>query len=255
MGQQAVGIVTCADDVPAPWGQDFALICDRYRARLVAWVTAIFGSRDAEDIAQEALTRLYVRPNLLGQNDPWPWLAVVARNIGRDLARRNARSHPMDPAVLFDLTDHDAGQPPPPVPVNTRPLAQAWERLTPHDRWLLQLRDVDRVGVADIAAQAGLNVNVVRQRLYRARRRLADAVLDLEAKPVDPPPAVAAPRNAGTAPPPRPAPTPAATPRECVCGRPTCRSRSQFVARRPAVSLAVPLSQPTPRYAESATAR
>jgi RNA polymerase sigma-70 factor (ECF subfamily) len=160
------------------WSAAFAEICDRYRGRLVHWATAIFGARDAEDIAQEALARLYARPDLLDPaSDAWPWLSVVARNVGRDLARRNALSTtveqdvfaaiPADGTVSDEVIARD----------DAARLARALRRLTTRERAVIRLRDIEGATIAEIADIVGSNENAVRQQLYRARRRLANVYL------------------------------------------------------------------------------
>lgn len=162
------------------WHETFSDICDRHRGRLIRWVTAIFGPRDAEDIAQETLARLYCRPDLLdGDADAWPWLAVVSRNLGRDLARHNAFSTtvdsialahvPADVVVPDEVVARDEGE----------RLARALRSLTPRERSVIRLRDFEGASVADIAELLGLTENAVRQQLFRARRRLAAAYVQL----------------------------------------------------------------------------
>jgi RNA polymerase sigma factor (sigma-70 family) len=168
------------DSSPAEWHDTFAALCERHRPRLVRWLTAIFGPRDAEDIAQETFARLYARPGLVTEDaDAWPWLSVVARNVGRDLARHNAWSTAVDTqsfaavpddAVLLDevvLRDEGAR------------LAGALRRLTPRERTVIRLRDLEDRPVADIAALLGISENAVRQQLFRARRRLATVYVEL----------------------------------------------------------------------------
>lgn len=160
------------------------------------WLTTIFGPRDAEDIAQEAFARLYARPGLL-DGDPWPWLAVVARNVGRDLARHNAFTTPVDSGTL-DLLPGDHGVPDAVLRRDDAArVVAALRHLCPRDRALLCLRDVDGVSVGDIAAQLGINDNAVRQQLHRARRRLATAYVGLarrhRRRPGDRPPGHAGP--------------------------------------------------------------
>ena len=165
---------------PAEWRETFADICDRHRTRLVRWLSSIFGARDAEDIAQETLTRLCERPDLLETGrDPWPWLAVVSRNVGRDLARRNARSLAVDATTLAEVAD--------PVVVADQVvardegarLAAALRGLSTRERAVIKMRDFQGMPMADIAEMLGSSENAVRQQLFRARRRLADSYLDL----------------------------------------------------------------------------
>lgn len=172
------------EDAPPGWNAKFDAICAGHRNRLVRWVTAIFGPRDAEDIVQEALARLYVRPNLLAEDsDPWPWLSVVARNVGRDLARHNSYSTTIENAV-FDRWPtgsglHDV--------VAARQDAEILDRalmsLGPRDRALIRLRDLQEVAVHDIAATMRMNENAVRQQLFRARNRLAAAFMEMGGNP------------------------------------------------------------------------
>jgi RNA polymerase sigma-70 factor (ECF subfamily) len=167
-----------------PWPQDlpadFAVIFDRYSRRLVRWVAAIFGVRDAEDIAQDALLRLYVHRAVFAEGaDPWPWLAVVARNVGRDLARRRAfttvtDSEALDRVASGVLTDDEAL-----ARDDAERLVRALRRLSSQDRVLLRLRELEGVGVADLALMLGKNQNAVRQQLFRARNRLAAAYVAL----------------------------------------------------------------------------
>ncbi|HEV2891106.1 MAG TPA: sigma-70 family RNA polymerase sigma factor [Frankiaceae bacterium] len=167
-------------DVPAEWRDTFAEICDRHRGRLIRWLTAIFGPRDAEDIAHEALYRLYTRPGQVDNvDDAWPWLSVVARNVGRDLARHNAWSTSVDAAALSHVPD-DVVVPDEVVARDEGArLAEALRSLTPRERHVIRLRDFERLPVADIAELLGLTENAVRQQLFRARRRLAGVYVDL----------------------------------------------------------------------------
>ncbi|HWL36620.1 MAG TPA: sigma-70 family RNA polymerase sigma factor [Frankiaceae bacterium] len=169
-------------DEPGPeWsGAEFAAICDSHRGRLVRWLTAIFGPRDAEDIAQEALVRLYERPGMLDEDaDPWPWLAVVARNVGRDMARHNAFSLAVDAETLDRLPDAARVHEQVVARDDAERLHLALRAITPRDRALITLRDVQGVSVGDIAERLGMNDNAVRQQLFRARKRLASAYTEL----------------------------------------------------------------------------
>lgn len=167
---------------PGPrWGgAEFAAICDSHRDRLVRWLTAIFGPRDAEDIAQEAFVRLYERPGMLDEDaDAWPWLAVVARNVGRDMARHNAFSLAVDAETLDRLPDSARVHEQVVARDDAERLRLALRAITPRDRALITLRDVQGVSVGDIAERLGMNDNAVRQQLFRARKRLASAYTDL----------------------------------------------------------------------------
>ena len=173
-------MTVAANDCPPGWPDAFAAICQAHRGRLVRWLTAMFGARDAEDIAQEALTRLYVRPGLLdSEADAWPWLAVVARNVGRDLARHNAFTTAVDTGELDQLADGAGVHERAVARDDAERLALALRSISPRDRALIRLRDVDNISVADIAERLRMNDNAVRQQLFRAHKRLARAYLAL----------------------------------------------------------------------------
>lgn len=172
--------MSVTEERPRGWPATFSAICDTHRGRLVRWLAAMFGPHDAEDIAQEALVRLYARPTLLADDaDPWPWLAVVARNVGRDLARHNAYARAVDAHELAELPC--AGRVCEEVAArdDADRLARALRTLSPHDRALIRLRDLQDVPVVEIAARLGASDNAVRQQLFRARRRLQQAYLAL----------------------------------------------------------------------------
>lgn len=165
---------------PSEWAEAFAQICDRHRGRLIRWLTAIFGARDAEDIAQEALTRLYVRPELLDPDaDAWPWLSVVARNVGRDLLRHNAQSTTVEHGVLDGMPGGDSVCDQVVARDDSARLSAALRSLSPRERQVIRLRDFDGVSIAVIADLTDSNENAVRQLLFRARRRLGSVYLDL----------------------------------------------------------------------------
>lgn len=167
-------------DAAADWPAAFALICDRHRGRLIRWLSAIFGARDAEDIAQEALARLYSRPGMIDTpGEAWPWLAVVARNVGRDMVRHNALSTTVDNDVLAAMPGSEAVPDQVIAREDAARLASAVRVLTPRERALIRLRDFEGAGIPELAEYLGINENAVRQQLYRARRRLAGAYVDL----------------------------------------------------------------------------
>jgi RNA polymerase sigma-70 factor (ECF subfamily) len=171
-------------DLPAhqssEWGEAFTEICDRHRGRLIRWLTAIFGARDAEDIAQEALARLYVRPDLLDPDaDAWPWLSVVARNVGRDLLRHNAQSTTVEHVVLDSMPGRDSVCDQVVAREDAARLSAALRSLSPRERQVIRLRDFDGVSIGVIAEMTDSNENAVRQLLFRARRRLGSVYVDL----------------------------------------------------------------------------
>jgi RNA polymerase sigma-70 factor, ECF subfamily len=131
----------------------------------------VWDAERAADLAQEAFARALVhRPeNARG------WLFVVAANMARDEARRQARER----RHLTLLRN----EPEPETPAPDEVLSAAQERdrvrkalddLTPRDREVLLLWDAGR-SYEEIAAQTGLAKGAVGTTLARARRRLVEA--------------------------------------------------------------------------------
>lgn len=203
--------------------EEFAALYAEHFARLVRWVTVIFGPDHAEDIAQEALFRLYLRPTFLTPGvDPWRWLSVVARNIGRDRAREGQYRTPTDPDDLSRLPAPEASVDPVERGHDLDTMREALSRLSPEERYLLQLRDLEERSAIDIANLLDITPNAVRQRVFRARQRLADTFALLDAPPS--PERTPAPRRRER-PEVRPVPRRRSPNEPCVCGRPSCRVR------------------------------
>lgn len=131
------------------------------------------GAADAQDLAQEAILRaahLRERGQVLERVDGW--LLVVARNLGRDLLRRRERhtveslEEVPEPAVRSSMVQDGACLPP------SEELHRAFCALSERDRlvlwsWVVREGEPDRVAV-----DLGVRRELVKVRLFRARRRL-----------------------------------------------------------------------------------
>lgn len=80
-----------ADDAAVAFEQFYA----RYYGRLSALATSQYGATDADDVAQEVMVRAYVAFDVLEldrrDRDPWPWLALITRNVALERHARGAR--------------------------------------------------------------------------------------------------------------------------------------------------------------------
>src|SRR5690349_8132703 len=73
---------------------------ERYYFRVRALAHRRFATCDSDDIAQETMLRLLQSAGRLDpRRDPWPYIATIALNVGRDLVRGAASS-----AALVDAT-------------------------------------------------------------------------------------------------------------------------------------------------------
>lgn len=131
----------------------------------------VWDAERAEDLAQEAFARALVHK----PDNPRGWLFVVAANMARDEARRQARER----RHLTLLKNEPEPATPPADETLSADLERARVRralddLTPRDREVLLLWDAGQ-SYDEIASQTGLAKGAVGTTLARARRRLVEA--------------------------------------------------------------------------------
>lgn len=174
-----------------------------YRTRVRRLAARLFGEAYADDVAQEAMLRVYRHFVELDTTRPvWPWLAVVTRNAGIDLVRARGTAVPAEIGTLDELAPPTADLPAAAaVASDTRHrLRAAMRRLTERDRQAIELFEIEGMPVTDVATLCGTTPNAIRQRLFRARRHLAEEYQKLGGHPAAGGPGVApVPRGDGRA--------------------------------------------------------
>ncbi|HMA44907.1 MAG TPA: sigma-70 family RNA polymerase sigma factor [Gemmatimonadales bacterium] len=150
-------------------------LADVYRTTYTALVRFLYrkvwDAERAADLAQEAFARAVVhRPS-----NPRGWLFVVAANMARDEARREARER-RHLTLLRNEPELAAPQPDERLSAELEGarVRKALDDLTPRDREVLLLWDAGQ-SYDEIAAQTGLARGAVGTTLARARRRLVEA--------------------------------------------------------------------------------
>lgn len=146
-----------------------------YGLRLLIYM-AFRSAYDAADITQECFLRAYLalarfRPGA----DVGPWILTIAANLCRDWARR-ARARPADPAGdLWALPVPDPEDPQLAAERETerQRVRQAVRELPADQRLLVVLAYDQELPLGAIAQALGLPLTVVKNRLYRIRRRIA----------------------------------------------------------------------------------
>jgi RNA polymerase sigma-70 factor, ECF subfamily len=147
---------------------------EHYRRRsgdTIRFAAAIVGSANAEDVSQEAWTKIW---KAWGQADPDrldAWTFRIVRNCCIDRLRQNDR-----PALPLDLVD-------PAGPASVE--ADVVERLEYDEiigllrslpsplRETIWLREIGELGYAEIAAVLDVPIGTVMSRLHNARRKLS----------------------------------------------------------------------------------
>ena len=159
--------------LPGGWGA-FEDFYRQYFPRVRMLVSRHFPACDAEEIAQETMTRCYTNYEELDRaRDPWPWVSSVARNAAIDSMRRTSRVVTTDelpePAGAAIDTTYDAVV----VGERCRSVRRALSRLRPADRQLIEDRELEGLELTEMAAIRDITPNALRQQLFRARRSLA----------------------------------------------------------------------------------
>lgn len=176
---ELVGRVCAADD------SAFEELFNRHKRRVASIAGRFFRQREQiEDIVQETFTKAYFALRDFGnqqENSFASWIARIAFNSCYDELRRMKR-RPEN--TLSNVTEEDGEWLNNQLPANraapnveskiiTRDLAEKLlSRLSPEDRLVLVMLDMEDMSVTDIASTNNWSVSKVKVRAHRARARL-----------------------------------------------------------------------------------
>jgi RNA polymerase sigma-70 factor (ECF subfamily) len=153
----------------------FEELARRYDRRMLALAWRLTGRlEDAQDVTQEALTRLHGNLRLfLSEEEVAPWLRTVTVNLCRDIARRKLRS----PIVASEeWVSRATGESNPEAEVSERQreaiLRAALQRLTEKERTALVLRELEGLTTAEVARITGVTEATVRVHILHGRLKL-----------------------------------------------------------------------------------
>ena len=134
---------------------------------------------DAEDLAQDALTRAFVTLAQMGVAPAHPraWLFRVASNAWLDSVRRRRPEEPLAADALGASSD----------PMATREAAGTLlGQLSPQERAAVVLKDVFDLSLDEVAEALSTTVGSVKMALHRARGKLIEPAAEGEARPPAP---------------------------------------------------------------------
>ncbi|MEZ6183628.1 MAG: sigma-70 family RNA polymerase sigma factor [Planctomycetota bacterium] len=149
----------------------------RHQQPLVGYLNGIVHDVErARDLCQEAFLRVYRHAEGYRPSSRFTtWLYHIARNLARDELRARRRR----PPLAFPEHGLDA------TPAQERPVSGALEQrelvlaaldaLSPRDRQLVVLRDLEGLSYEEIAERVGSRLGTVKSGLNRARTRFAAA--------------------------------------------------------------------------------
>ena len=159
----------------------FALLVDKYKARLFALVYAKVGQfEDAEDITQDVFLNAYRKLSTLRRWDNfYAWLYSIASNRCKEFHRAEKRR--LDTAFLADQSEnYQADMDSHTEKLRNEKIHDALDSLPEIHRQVLVLRYMAGMRSKEIAQTLRVSPNTVNQRLMRARTQLK-VVLNEEA--------------------------------------------------------------------------
>lgn len=159
----------------------FRLLVERYQGRVFSIAHSLVRLRaDVEDIAQQVFTKVYFA---IGNFDfrcaLITWIYRITVNECYDHLRRN-RSRKL--FCISEISEAECRQMERAPALGLPPDRQAelgqivtmlLEKVSPEERVLLLMKEVEGYSIQDLARVFGWNQNTVKVKLFRARRRLA----------------------------------------------------------------------------------
>jgi RNA polymerase sigma-70 factor (ECF subfamily) len=142
----------------------------------------------AEDLAQETITKAMSARRV--PRDPpafRAWMFRILRNTFIDHTRRTGRLVALDADDIDDYIDHGNGAVPHSFEdglVNALTIRFALEKLKPGQREIIGLVDIAGFSYAEAAELLEVPAGTIMSRLSRARKQLADAIVDTNIVPM-----------------------------------------------------------------------
>ncbi len=149
----------------------FTELCRRYYPAMVAIAHSVLGDRHlAEDAAQQAFAKAALKlPQLKKESRFAGWLAVICRNVAKDMARNvgaGLRVCPTDDLSMIAAKSNDDD--------TTETIREAISKLSASARELIFLRYYDGMSYEQISAVLGISEQAINGRLRRAKKKMAD---------------------------------------------------------------------------------
>lgn len=152
---------------------------DEHQDRVWSLALYVLGERaEAEDVVQEAFTRLWQHRDSMSDARVGPWLLRVTRNLCLDRIRQRRPDANSEELAAAEGSAPDAGLERGRLAAR---LQQAVGCLAEPYRSLIILRDIQQHSYRDVAGVTGLSMPQVKTYLHRARRQLREQLLEWQA--------------------------------------------------------------------------
>ena len=147
----------------------FGELCERYYPAMVAVAHSILGDRHlAEDVAQETFAKAcYKLSRLKDKNKFAGWLAVICRNVARDMAKARGRIDSIKDLSVVSLgTQESRGK-------DLSEVREAINKLPDLDREVIFLRYYNNLPYEEISQILGISKAAINGKLTRAKKKIA----------------------------------------------------------------------------------
>jgi len=172
----------------------FREIVERYQAKIFSIIFGILRNHnDAEDIAQQVFSKIYFSiKNFDFRSSLLTWIYKITVNECYDYLRKKRvrklvyeSDFSEEDAQRMQNTDTAIDQRPAvDIQLAQRDLVvKLLEKLSPEDRSLLLLKEVEGHSVEELAQMTGMNENTIKVKLFRARQKLVKASQRLKRGP------------------------------------------------------------------------
>ncbi|MDZ7267463.1 MAG: RNA polymerase sigma factor [candidate division KSB1 bacterium] len=157
-----------------------AELVKRYQPAVLRICVSLLGSREVDDVVQDIFIKILRRcDRFAGRAALFTWIYEITLNHCRDELRRRKRKRWFSlqalPAAVTDKLTED--EPPLSEQIEAeelqRHLHHEIQQLKPKHRELVVLRDLEGLTYEEIAGISGIDVKLVKSRLYEARQILS----------------------------------------------------------------------------------
>ena len=169
-------------------GEEWAYerLYDEYAPRIGGIAKSYLGYDDVDDIVQEVMMRIFKGiKNFRGDSKLSTWIHRIAVNACKDALNKKKKKKEIFTNFIEDsdeegfsymafedsnLVEEALEE------MNYNSIMEALEKLSPENRLLIKLRDIDGMSYEDIAKILGKPVGTVKSRLHYARKKLKELV-------------------------------------------------------------------------------
>jgi RNA polymerase sigma-70 factor (ECF subfamily) len=162
----------------------FREIIDRYQSKVFNIIYGILRNRnDAEDIAQQVFAKIYFSINNFDfRSSLLTWIYKITVNECYDYLRKKKVRKLVyesdfgdEESQRMERQEPDSARPIDTMLANRDLVVKLLGKISPEDRRLMLLKEVEGHSVEELASMTGLNENTIKVKLFRARQKLLKA--------------------------------------------------------------------------------